>query len=370
MQGASPRRHDTGNSRLPRVPFQGRNAPPAERPSGKTMGGTQERGDSQLEVAELRRELNWKRREFQKQEETFQNELLKTHDTFHKLHEQGTINWSKKVTNLELNVDELTNEVKNLKAELATQKEQVRIAQERAFKQMEDAQWTPLEDSDVRAQFKGLENAIRVWSKEYPYESKSGSQLPTDAELSVIGAALQEPLYGAGNIADTLAKMSKFDEAQAHWWRCQTLRLHNAITTGGPRGERITAIQEAACEELADRIIGQLECRTYDEYHQVKDVEKYNKLLSLLMTASKLSGRLWSQKTYMDCIYFGKSGFKVNSPYICAHRLQKLDADDTRLDGHALLATIQPAIIAYGDCDGENYDERKVWLKGIVFVEE
>ena len=41
-----------------------------------------------------------------------------------------------------------------------------------------------------------------------------------------------------------------------------------------------------------------------------------------------------------------------------------------RLDEHKILAVIQPALVAHGNDDGENYDSQKVWSKALVLVAE
>jgi hypothetical protein len=52
-----------------------------------------------------------------------------------------------------------------------------------------------------------------------------------------------------------------------------------------------------------------------------------------------------------------------------AHRLQQLDEDDERLDGNRILACIQPAVLAFGNESGENYDTSKLWANAVVLVE-
>lgn len=62
--------------------------------------------------------------------------------------------------------------------------------------------------------------------------------------------------------------------------------------------------------------------------------------------------------------------FNVDLPTMIAHRLQKLDDDDHQLDGHEILAVIQPALVVFGDENGENYEHHKIWSKAIVLVAE
>ena len=42
--------------------------------------------------------------------------------------------------------------------------------------------------------------------------------------------------------------------------------------------------------------------------------------------------------------------------------------DGAILDGRRVQAVIQPAIVAYGNEDGTNYDRHKIWAKAVVWV--
>lgn len=53
-----------------------------------------------------------------------------------------------------------------------------------------------------------------------------------------------------------------------------------------------------------------------------------------------------------------------------AHRLQRPKEHADRLKSHEVVAVIQPAIVVYGNCHGEDYDQRKIWYKGMVLVRE
>jgi len=62
--------------------------------------------------------------------------------------------------------------------------------------------------------------------------------------------------------------------------------------------------------------------------------------------------------------------FKVSSDIMEAHRLHKLGYDDTRLDGSRIGIVVHPAICAWGDNDGENYDSSRVLSRAVVWLEE
>jgi hypothetical protein len=62
--------------------------------------------------------------------------------------------------------------------------------------------------------------------------------------------------------------------------------------------------------------------------------------------------------------------FRVSSDIMEAHRLHKLGYDDTRLDGSKIGIVVHPAICAWGDNDGENYDSSRVLSRAVVWLEE
>ena len=62
--------------------------------------------------------------------------------------------------------------------------------------------------------------------------------------------------------------------------------------------------------------------------------------------------------------------FRVASDIVEAHRLHILGYDDTRLDGSRIGIVVHPAIYAWGDNDGENYDSSRVLSRAVVWLEE
>lgn len=161
------------------------------------------------------------------------------------------------------------------------------------------------------------------------------------------------------------------DTAQAHAWRYQTLRLLTAPTNNDGMKYEFDKLSDERCwsliSEIPDSPVAQL-CHSYDEDQFPCRMED---LRSLFLMASGISVQLWTQRTHIRVLWKQELGlFKVNSPLMSAHRLHRLDEDDPRLDGKGILVVIQPAVVAFGDSYGENYDTMKVWLKAIVIVEE
>jgi hypothetical protein len=100
------------------------------------------------------------------------------------------------------------------------------------------------------------------------------------------------------------------------------------------------------------------------------DVMRRNmKLRDLYYRAGEIALLLWAQRTHIRC--YGQQDlqvFDVNSPMMSAHRLHRLDDDDHRLDGKMVLASIHPAVLAFGNEDAEDYDVSKTWMPAVVLV--
>ena len=68
---------------------------------------------------------------------------------------------------------------------------------------------------------------------------------------------------------------------------------------------------------------------------------------------------MWSQKNNI-CVQglkeLYKQPFKIDSDLFEAHPLHKLDEDDTSMDGKPSQMVVEPAILAWGNGNGESYD--------------
>jgi hypothetical protein len=92
-------------------------------------------------------------------------------------------------------------------------------------------------------------------------------------------------------------------------------------------------------------------------------------LQKLYDRAGKLALSLWAQRASIKCYGLSRlQTFNSSSPMMSAHRLHQLDEDDDFLDGQRVLACMQPAVLAFGNESGENYDTSKVWASAVVLV--
>ena len=82
--------------------------------------------------------------------------------------------------------------------------DQIRIAQEGAFRSMKDASWIPKEDPKVRDELFKLEERIRLWAKRYAVPEISALDHISTVEKNTIVQQLDE--YCVQNDWDTLIK--------------------------------------------------------------------------------------------------------------------------------------------------------------------
>jgi len=169
------------------------------------------------------------------------------------------------------------------------------------------------------------------------------------------------------------------DRRQAHLWRSDSLR--SLLPEKRDSSEAGGKLRDHTLSEVREHCIRA--ARVFDELEVIKlliqPLEKplrdtfCDSLVILFEEAGALAMRLWTQRTGIEC-HFGpqlaKEQFTVNSPIMQAHPLHKLDdPDDHCLDGRPVKLTLHPAVLRLGTHDAENYDERRVWAKAVVWLD-
>lgn len=87
--------------------------------------------------------------------------------------------------------------------------------------------------------------------------------------------------------------------------------------------------------------------------------------------AFKLAQCLWTQREWLDVKpQDSYEIFDVADQQMVAHRLHHLEEGDKRLNGRATLLCVQPAIIAWGNENAEDYDVSKVWSRATLLLAE
>ncbi|PLB43424.1 hypothetical protein P170DRAFT_431366 [Aspergillus steynii IBT 23096] len=166
--------------------------------------------------------------------------------------------------------------------------------------------------------------------------------------------------------------MLEVNPSEAHVWRSQTLRVLSAPPST-PNEESLLAqrVREVTSELAVDFLNGPVQALLRTPRTEAELVKRNQEVYSLYHSAGELALSLWTQRAFMKFHNLhGLKRFRTGNPAMTAHPLQHLSEDDERLDGKRVLLVVQPAVVAYGDEEAQNYDMCKVWAKGVVLVDE
>ncbi|KAF3482026.1 uncharacterized protein GIQ15_04785 [Arthroderma uncinatum] len=160
-------------------------------------------------------------------------------------------------------------------------------------------------------------------------------------------------------------------DAEAHIWRSQTLRILSTVANPGTEFRIAKRIRQLADRKAASFLISPATQLLQRVSSPGRQSQRSQELLVLYRTAAELALSLWTQRTFMKPYSLrGLPMFHISEPMMVAHRLHRLEEDDIRLDGNDVLLCVQPAILAFGNEDAENYDCYKVWTPATVVVDE
>lgn len=99
-------------------------------------------------------------------------------------------------------------------------------------------------------------------------------------------------------------------------------------------------------------------------------LKRHDELFSMCREAGNLAYKLWSQKARMTVAKFSRNSkhFNIESPFMQPHASMLCGYDSHEYDGIAVQLCIEPAIIAYGNERGQEYDDYKIWAPAIVWI--
>ena len=166
--------------------------------------------------------------------------------------------------------------------------------------------------------------------------------------------------------------MNIVDTAEAHIWRSQMLRLLTLPPQDSATEPLLPHQMKQKSARLATELLNgpaQLLLNSTMDYtcREKRDKE----LFRLYNIAGELSLCLWSHRAFLECHSLSSlPQFDTNNPSMTLHRLQQPEENQRKLNGKRVLAVIQPAIVAFGNEDAENYDKLKVWSEAVVLVDE
>lgn len=164
------------------------------------------------------------------------------------------------------------------------------------------------------------------------------------------------------------------DEKGAHLWRSQLIRLFNFGVKMAHSDNQAVAI--ARVEERISRKCAALAIQFREgpvKYLLQENSEQQQvKLVSIFQHAGEIAGQLWTQRTYLRCLYFcdfSQKPFRVGSKIMEAHPSHfQDDESDRRLDNLPVMMIVRPALLAYGNDDGERFDQCRVWGKAVAHL--
>ena len=170
------------------------------------------------------------------------------------------------------------------------------------------------------------------------------------------------------------SKSNAEDPVAAHTWRAQTVHyftrynLKNDPNASTERSHRREAWYNYLTRWFEDSEAQLLLRQVSAEARR----QRYEELYSIFRDAGELFAGLWTQKVWIktwdiedlkDKRYSSRSkDMELDVSYGLS------DANDSFLNGRRVQAVIQPAIVAYGNENGTNYDRHKVWSKAVVWV--
>ncbi|PGH03862.1 hypothetical protein GX51_03850 [Blastomyces parvus] len=297
-------------------------------------------------------------------------------------------------------------------------------AQESALESMlKKSGWSPKEDPQIREEFEKLQEGLRTWAKSQSTPALANLDKVPDTEKEMIMKQLggycnqtdwqtlnmkmpippnrvpavllqallardifewmftnpffafvemegHRALVKPNELMSLYVALGEVHQAEAHIWHSHTLRILSTVTNPNTES-RLARCTRLAADQGASRFLASpaaLLLRRGSNL-EIKDQCMQN-LQNLYHMAAKLALSLWAQRTYMEpCSRRKFPEFHISNPHLSAHRLHHLDEDDTRLDGKPILLFVQPAILAYGNEDAENYDCSKVWARATVIID-
>jgi hypothetical protein len=162
------------------------------------------------------------------------------------------------------------------------------------------------------------------------------------------------------------------NEAEAHIWRSQMLRILTQPPIDSATDAALTPrVKEVASRLAAEFLKGPARLLFRPALNDAEQIKRDLELQKLCHGAGVLSLSLWSHRAVMICHCLDQLPvFSLGRFPMTAHRLHRLDEEDNRLSAKKVIAVIQPAIIAYGNEDAENYDKGKLWASAVVLVDE
>ncbi|KAH8689554.1 hypothetical protein BGW36DRAFT_308588 [Talaromyces proteolyticus] len=284
--------------------------------------------------------------------------------------------------------------------------------------------WSPKEDPRVRDEFSKIHMKLRQWARNYgvlafedieevPAAEKDriiglldGYSFETDWKTLITKASIPrnkipaillqsllakdvfewvfgDPFFSFAEIDNTSSlpnskewkhvyrEMIKVDEPEAHIWRSQTLRILSTVTNPSTESHLARRIRLLSSQKAAGFLTSPASLLLRQASKPGSGDKCTQDVQKLYHEVAEFALLLWTQRTFIK-LYSQHElpKFYISNPKTEAHSLHHLDEDDTRLDGKDVLLFVQPAVVAFGNEDAENYDRSKIWAPATVMVDE
>ncbi|KAG4427172.1 hypothetical protein IFR05_017345, partial [Cadophora sp. M221] len=304
----------------------------------------------------------------------------------------------------------------------------IRKQQEASFKQMENAQWLPVEETKIMSNLDRLKRDMRRWARKSSIkdilmlrslrevESEAlmrqlsnvivleNGQLPkviyttTKSPILLLNALLTDHVYmsffrspfffDGVNFEDSSAygqpngalegiyqRVKSVNPQDAHVWRSQTLRLlmpplRDNMSDGEKKLHHIMneAIGRVAQEQAEAFLAGPASLLVKNS----TESDVVHKLKNIYDEAVRQSYMLWTRRTEMRCSTLRDiqlPGFDAESPFFDPDNFMRHESHGDQMKDRAVTVLVHPMLKVAGTDEAKNYDQERVWVKGVVWLD-
>ncbi|KAF7862562.1 hypothetical protein EAF04_007435 [Stromatinia cepivora] len=154
----------------------------------------------------------------------------------------------------------------------------------------------------------------------------------------------------------------------AHRWRSDTIRLGFPEVSKDGKVEAARLQMQTLIDQRAniqaENFINSVANNLFD-----KTPKLMNKLQDLYQEAANLSYHLWTRRAVLKISTLNELNplFDINDRMMTLHTMVKEDFEN-KLTGQPITLVVNPAIVAYGTEDGEDYETPRVWAPAEVWL--